>query len=128
MYTKSRICLVISSILFLSSFCNQNVGGESFVLPKKKKSSTKKTKEKICNNFVDQISCSPSLRKKIAQIDQMLQQETRKYLENDSDGVIKSAKKQNVSEILDHSEDFSKKMEDFCNECDNYLQYIESQV
>jgi len=127
MFKIAKVGLMFAFLMPFGSFCNQEVE-ESFVLPKKKKSSTKKTKDKICNNFFDQLSCSPSLRNKIAQIDQRLQQEVKKFLENDSDGVVKSAKKKTAPEILRHIEDFSKKMEDFCNECDNYLQYLKSQA
>jgi len=127
---KKRIWLIFCSILFVPAFCEQNtVDAETFVIKKKKKkSSAKKAKEKICENFVEQISYSPSLRQNIAKIDEKLQQETRQYLENDkSRGFIVSVNKKNAAEKLAHTTDFLQKMEDFCSECEKYLKYLNGQ-
>jgi len=132
---KENSVFIFLLLLFVLFFCRQVVttdaegnAREVFVVKRTKKHSSKKSKEKICENFIQQIGRSPSVRKKIAKIDKVLLRETQRYLESEKDSLIKGAKKENIASLLERSDRFLEKMEAFCNDCEQYLDFLKSQV
>jgi len=113
--------------LFLSStcFCKTN-DQESFVIKrnKKKKISKSKLQENLCSTFANQLSSAPAVHKKIAEVQEIVLKETYKYIENAKDGFIVKSDKNKMDAALKMAKDFEDKLDQFCKDCEQYVEYL----
>ena len=115
-------------ILCLVSFSKDSKHSDqvdTFIIKKKKKKISKsKLQEKVCSSFVSQMSDMPDVHKKIADLQQLLLEQTGKYLENSKESLLVKANKEKLKALLQKAEDFEAKITEFCTECDNYVNYL----
>jgi len=124
--TKKYIIFLVLGFLFLVSKTVITVSSE-FVVQKserKKRKSKSKLQEQACQVFAGQMSHGPQVHKHIADMQQVLLEQTIKYIESSKDGILAKNKKDKIDEIVCVAQKFEEKMEQFCKECEQYVNYL----
>ena len=118
-------CLLVENTFSQGKPDNSEVS--EFVIKKTKKKKTcskSKLQKEACQEFANQMSCIPQIHKNLADTQQMLLEQTIKYIESEKDGVLVKNKRDNLDEIVKKSRAFGEKMEQFCKECEQYVNYL----
>jgi len=129
MKIKKRIGLFFLVSLFILCVSGHTIGESSseFVVKKKKKSGSRsKLQEELCEVFSEQLSAAPNLHIKTAKIQDISIKQTRQYLESSKTSFIAKAKKGEIDEAIQKAREFENKMNAFCHECDQYLEYLDN--
>jgi len=129
MNKHTKIFFILSILLLFSSvfFCKTD-GQESFVIKKKKKKRISKSKlqKNLCATFGQQLSHAPAVHKKIAEVQEVVLKETYKYIGNETDGFMVKADKSKIDGALKVAKEFEEKLDQFCKECEQYVEYLNS--
>jgi len=123
------VCSVFFLVQVTFSKEKQNDLGSEFVVKKQKtqKKSKSKLQEQGCQVFASQMSWGPQVHKHIADMQQVLLEQTVKYIENSKDGILLKNKKDKIDNMTKVAQEFESKMEQFCKECEQYVSFLNSQ-
>jgi len=109
---------------------------DSFIAKKKKKKTVSKSKrqQQLGQMFDDQLSQftktnkqMASCLKKVAKVQEQVQNEIRRYLNSSKDGVFQ-LKKEQIDDVIKKTKNFTERIEVFCNQCDAFCKTCDSYV
>lgn len=98
---------------------------ESFVVKKKKGGRVgRKTKEQACRGFAQCIKSASQLVERVAKVQGFSLERTVQYLEGND--PFSGVKKSDIQELVRKSEKLEEKINQLCQECDEYMRYTNS--
>ena len=96
---------------------------ESFIVKKKKVSGRagRKSKEQACREFADCVKSGSELVERVARVQGFALDQTAQYLNGED--PFSGIKKADIKELVRRSELLEQKIDQLCQECDNYICY-----
>lgn len=124
MITKARLGFVFACVaLVFACFAT----GEDFVVVKKKKEpkcSRSKLQEQCCQEFAQQMKDCLQLHKELADLQELLLNQTIAYVEGDKEGIINKSDKNTLTMCLNEAKKCTERLQSLKNELENYKKHL----